>query len=349
LGHSELNDLLRDARVQSECLEDPGLNKHVSSDRWAAVVRQFAYRTYFARLYAAASRNSDIRGAVIPYLDYCLYGIAALGSPFGGTPWCGITMRTGDALLTHHTSIRSVAIRSLCKNKTIRGLFTIDPRMEGRSTQLREGGRGMLRYVGDPVAIAATGDRTKMRAALAVSDVTTVVLIFGSLDERKGIDCLLTGLLKLDPNIPLTLLLVGKQSKSIQALLATPRFRSLWSAGRIKSIERYVDETELADALAGADAAWLGYHGHQHMSGVFQLAAAHGLPIIATREGAIGFMANRVSLCTAIDPQDPAQVATALCDLALRPRVRRAPAEIRDLLATNSRERFGAAIAAVFS
>ena len=349
LEHSALKAVLAEPRVHALSAELVKLRTRVSQSRFDGIYRQFAYRRYFSRLHAAARRRWEINGVVVPYLDYCIYAIAALGSPFGRVPWCGITMRSGDTVLGDRLTARSVMLRSLPESTYMRALYSIDPRVGGWITHHGQVASGKLHYLGDPVAVTASGDRLKLRSALAITEATTVVLVFGTLDKRKGIEALLDAMRSLEPELAVTVLLAGRQSAELRTLLSDGRYARLHGAGRIRCIDRYLEESELADVLAGADIAWLGYIGHDHMSGVFQLAAAHGLPIITTPAGALGFLAGMVSLTTAVDPTNVPMVTATLRRMVQGPRVRRASAEAEQLMTQYSPARFGATIAAGFS
>jgi glycosyltransferase involved in cell wall biosynthesis len=348
LMHPALQELLRSDNVHSVSLEIPGASTRKRFHGLRLLWRQLQYRSYFSKLFSLACRQHKLDGVVVPYLDYCLYAFAALGAPFGRISWCGITMRMDSDALERRASPQAFAMRLLCRAPTLKSVFTIDPRYSGQQSAAFAGAYGKLLQIGDPVEELATGNRRRIRLELRIPDEAVVVLVFGTLDSRKGIEHLLLGMLHSDPAAPITALLVGRQTSTIHALLSQPRWQALRDRGGIISLDRYVPNSDIADLFAGADAAWLGYVGHQHTSGVFILAAAAGLPIIATRVGAIGFLADRVSLSTKVSQDNPREVADALNQVANLPRIRRDPDECRQVAAAHSPAQFGLRIAAQF-
>jgi glycosyltransferase involved in cell wall biosynthesis len=297
--------------------------------------RQFAYRAYFGRLFEHASAGAPVGNVIIPYMDYCLYAFAMRGAPFRSSPWCGITMRTSPPGDTVADACRWWLVRRLCRTPALTRLFTIDPRLPAR-----------LAYLADPVERIAPGDRAAARQALGVTDGDHVVLVFGSLDKRKGIEWLLEAMRRLASSQRVVALLAGRQTPELQAQLLEPRWRELRATRRVLCLDGIVPQDELGGIFAAADSAWLGYMGHQHASGVFNLAAATGLPIIATNAGAIGLMADEVSRTYKVNPADPHEIGAVLSELAGAPRQLRDTSECERWQAAHSVAAFGATVSA---
>ena len=58
-----------------------------------SIVREFTYWRFFRKCYKHISADSRPDVVFVPYLDYCLYAIGLLGSPFVNCPWVGLAMR----------------------------------------------------------------------------------------------------------------------------------------------------------------------------------------------------------------------------------------------------------------
>jgi len=348
LMHPALQELLRCRDVRSVCLEVPAVATRARNHRLQLLRRQLLYRSYFSKLFALSCREHKLDGLVVPYLDYCLYAFAALGVPFGRVPWCGITMRMDSTALSRPLSTQALGMGLLCRSRSLRSVFTIDPRFSGQQAATPAGSFGKLLPLPDPVDTPAVGNRQRIRLELGIPDEAVVVLVFGTLDSRKGIEHLLLGMLHSERSANIKALLVGRLTSAAKALVSQPRWQTLRDRDALLSIDRYVPNNELADVFAASDAAWLGYVGHQHTSGVFILAAASGLPIIATQEGAIGYLAGKVSLTTQVAPGDAQEVAAALNRLGRDRHRRRDPEECQQVAAAHSPIQFGKRIAAQF-
>ena len=57
------------------------------------VARELAYWRLLRAWYKAHAETVQPDVVFLPYLDYCLYAIGLLGSPFSGCPWVGLAMR----------------------------------------------------------------------------------------------------------------------------------------------------------------------------------------------------------------------------------------------------------------
>jgi glycosyltransferase involved in cell wall biosynthesis len=346
LAHPVVAELLAGQGVESVCLDAAVVSAHQRTNRISMIKRQFAYRTYFERLFKLASADHAVGDVIIPYVDYCLYAFALRGAPFQSSRWCGITMRTSPPGTGVNDIFRWRLIDRMCAAPKLARLFTIDPMFQAGDAAARHKLPAKLAYLADPVERIERGDRTASRKAYGVDDWTHVVLVFGSLDQRKGIEWLLEALLRLPKTAGITAMLVGQQTPELRAQLQEPRWRPLYASARILSVDRVISQSELGGVLAAADSAWLGYVGHEYASGVFNLAAVHGLPIIATAAGAIGLMASRVSRVISVNPTDSGEVARALRALARGPRQLRDATECERLQAAHSVSGFGATISA---
>jgi glycosyltransferase involved in cell wall biosynthesis len=346
LQHPEVAEVLACRGVKAVCLPAAEVAAGPQNNRMSMLKRQFAYRAYFGRLFEQACAHCAVGDVVIPYVDYCLYALAMRGAPFRSLPWCGITMRTSPRGSGVEEIFRWWLIDRVCAAPALARLFTIDPMFQTGDASTRRKIPAKLVYLADPVERIELGDRTATRKAFGIDDGVHVVLVFGSLDGRKGIEWLFEAMLRLPPTVRIAALLAGRQTTELQAQLREPRWQELYASQRIVSVDKVIPQAELGGVLAAADSAWLGYVGHQHASGVFNLAAIHGLPIVATNAGAIGLMASRVSRVIRVNPTDSRAVARALSDLIGGPRQLRDAAECERLQAAHSVSAFGATISA---
>ena len=66
-----------------------------------------------------------------------------------------------------------------------------------------------------------------------------------------------------------------------------------------------------------SDIAWLGYRGHYTMSGMLAQAGSMGLPVIACKEGLIGWFTEKYELGVALNNLDEKEVINAINRLLL--------------------------------
>ena len=145
-----------------------------------------------------------------------------------------------------------------------------------------------------PIQIARIGtDSTRYlppkdvaRRCLQISIDQKVMLFFGTLDWRKGLDVLLDALALL-PRGEYRLIIAGGQPTRIRD---TPKYQEWYArivekAGRFVSevlLLGFVDEKKMGDIFASSDLVVLPYVVPQKVSAVLNLAASHEIPCIAS-------------------------------------------------------------------
>ena len=298
------------------------------------------YWRIFRHLYREASASQFVARVVVPYADYFLYALPLLGSPFGPTPWIGITMRANF----HHASvgvraprqpfvnaIKAMLFRSALRTDGLQTLLSIDPTLpqwhasqsgssgqSGQSAHSRHAGYGerpagaALAYLADPSPDAPGTTPAVARARLRLG-AGPHLLVYGAVTARKGIRELVQALAGL-PGAP-TLVVAGVQDDEVREFLL--------AAGPALSpppviLDRFITEAEEADLFAACDAVWLGYKGHYGMSGVLVQAYRNGKPVVATAEGLIGWFCNGRELGPVLDDLSPPAVRRALGQLWAR-------------------------------
>jgi len=254
---------------------------------------------------------------VLPYVDYCFYALALLGTPFRGIPWCGISMRlsingTGSAASTSMPWKWRMA-RRILGDSNLKALFVINPSVKDMpQSWYTPMLRSRVRYLPDPAEHAGGSSRHESRIALGISDRTVTILVFGSIDERKGIDALLGSLATERDLDDYTVILAGKQSESMRAQMHAPVCVQLRSQSRLIVLDRFVSSAEQGDLFAAADVVWVGYRNHVYMSGVLVLAGRATLPVIGTSSGEIGKLIEEHGIGVTARIDRPPEVTRAL-------------------------------------
>lgn len=302
------------------------LQRFDTSDRnfFKMIHKMIKFRRIFQDLYKRGLENCQIDFVMLPYLDYCTYAFAILGSPFAKTPWAGLVMRAGF----HHSacgvkappgSLDSVKERlffRLLRNSFLQALFTIDVTLKEytENLSLLQGSR--LVFIPDSTETKRSMSREQARQELGISKHGFIVLVYGALSLRKGIEVLIRAM--EDRSFPSEgcLLLAGKQDEEVEKFLLSPLANNLKMSGRIHQMNRYLSVDEENMVFSAADVVWLGYQGHYHMSGVLVQAGVMGLPVIASDEGLIGFLTERFSSGIVVTASNATAIATAIGELS---------------------------------
>jgi len=274
------------------------------------------HHRYFRYAYRLIAQFQPISLVVVPYVDYFLYALPFLGSPFDGAPWLGITMRSSF----HHrkvgvkapdrrivNTVKACLFRQAVQAKGMRALLSIDPTLSEWSAHTLGQRAAAVRYLADPFPDAQADDPAAARAKLGLSPRTRHVLVYGSITDRKGIRELVAALETMH-DAP-TLVVAGEQDGETREFLRAHAQR-LTPAPIL--LDHFITNEMEFELFSACDAVWLGYKGHYGMSGVLVQAYRFGKPVIATAEGLIGWFCRGGTLGPVIDDLSPPSIAAAM-------------------------------------
>ncbi|MBW4441690.1 MAG: glycosyltransferase [Plectolyngbya sp. WJT66-NPBG17] len=199
-------------------------------------------------------------------------------------------------------------------------LFCLDPYAIDQIQSLQPTAK--IQHLPDPIEPQTTDsiEITTLRKQLGISESRKILLLFGFLDQRKGIYQILRAIKQLDPDIArsLCLLLVGQvDPKEQTSLMTTIQTIEKQTPVQIVLQDQFVKETfpyfQLADIVLAP------YQRHVGMSGILLQAAAVNKPILSSNYGLMGELVERYQLGEAIDSEDPSEIAVALERMWLDP------------------------------
>ncbi|PQV52454.1 glycosyltransferase [Paraburkholderia sp. BL21I4N1] len=304
------------------------------------------FHRYFKRVHSILSRMQNIRLVVVPYVDYFFYSLPFLGSPFGKTPWIGITMR---ATFHHHkvgikapdrpvvNAIKAQLFKRAIRTSGLRTLLTIDPTLPEWAARYSSKTGAKVAYVADPFPDEHAENPVLARARLGLDTDQRYLLVYGAITERKGIYELVHALTRLD-HAP-TLIVAGEQDDVTRHFMRN-HVRSLTPAPLV--LDEFISNDVERDLFSACDAVWLGYKGHYGMSGVLVQAYRFGKPVIATEDGLIGWFSRRCELGPILSDLSSASIGRAITEtMTSWPHPREAePAAREDLLSRHTLGQF---------
>lgn len=288
-------------------------------------VRELYLHRLFANLFRESCRIQEPDIVLVPYLDHCSQAMALLGSPFNETPWAGIFLRPffhfsrmgvhGPPLSTI-LKIKEKTFLRLMTNRNLIKVFTIDEAFDEFMLAHHPVSASKLRLLNDPAELVGVVSKETARQALGIPQDAFLILLYGSITPRKGLDVLLQSFRERAIPSKVHVLLAGKQDKSVAALLQEPIAQELAEHGRLHSMNRFLDAQEEYAAFQASDAVWLGYRGHYPMSGVLVQAGQMNRPVIACDEGLIGWLTKKYELGMVVTTSDQSQIIAAIKRLA---------------------------------
>ncbi len=182
--------------------------------------------------------------------------------------------------------------------------FAVEP---GRVTVIAHGEYGFFGRDAEPVG------REAARRRLGLDPSDEVALFFGYIREYKGLDVLLDAWPTVAGARPGARLVVAGDPVRLDA---ARRDALLAAATRVGAIHRfgYVPFSDVTVYFAAADVLVLPYR-HVSQSGVLFLALAQGLPVVATRVGALPEVICDGDSGLLVPPDSPGALAQALVRL----------------------------------
>ncbi|WP_041758263.1 glycosyltransferase [Paraburkholderia phytofirmans] len=276
------------------------------------------FHRYFKRVHSIITRMQSIRLVVVPYVDYFFYSLPFLGSPFGKTPWIGITMRS---TFHHHkvgikapdrpvvNAIKALLFKRAIRTTGLRTLLTIDPTLPEWSARGASKHSAAIAYVADPFPDEHAENPVLARERLGLDPEQRYLLVYGAITERKGIYELVHALTRLE-HAP-TLIVAGEQDAGTRHFMRN-HVRSLNPAPLV--LDAFISNDMERDLFSACDAVWLGYKGHYGMSGVLVQAYRFGKPVIATEDGLIGWFSRRCELGPILSDLSSASIGRAITE-----------------------------------
>lgn len=302
--------------------------------------REYSVRKSFQLIFKKVRTASTVDFVFVPYFDYCLYAVGLMGSPFGTTMFGGICMRPAFhyqecgviAPITKLDWIKRCLFVRLLRGKYVRKIFSIDQLLVEYTKQHISTARDKIEYLPDPVDKPVEVNNAKIRARYGTPIDSKIILVYGVLDERKGI-CLLLDTLETESELDeWQVWLIGIQSPSIEELLAGNRWTKLMKHRRIQVRNEFVTTEIEQQVFSACDVVWIAYQTHYGMSGVMVHAGLHGRCIIACQTGLIGWYACKMSLGMVISNTT---LSVKSCLTTLR------DGAVRDMYGANGKKAFG--------
>lgn len=194
--------------------------------------------------------------------------------------------------------------------------YRLDP---GRVVALPHGNEAIFAQLKRPALTAAD-----LRRDLDLAGGTRVVLFFGTLSRYKGVDVLIEAFARLSARVPAArLVIAGFPAADFDVEAHRARARDLGVGASVRFVPRYLEADEIAAWMECAEVAVFPYRE------IFQSGAVHvpltlGVPVVATRVGAIPEVVEDGRTGLLVPPEDPAALAEAIerllsdVELALR-------------------------------
>ncbi|NRB39308.1 MAG: glycosyltransferase [Pseudomonadales bacterium] len=280
-------------------------------------IREICWWQWMKTAYLQCSSVANIDKVFLPYLDYLVRAIPILGSPFKKAPFSGIVMQQKF----HHKSagiespqspyafLDQYLFNRTISNKNIQHIYSIDETLCANY----DSKTCKIKYLADPVSLTKPVDKKTAKTLLGINTEKPIILVFGAISPRKGIESIIKTIHEF--NLDVCLVLAGNQDEAAHRILHSESAKELAVAGKIVHFNTFINENDEDLFYCASDIIWCGYLNHYTMSGVLIKAASSQRPVLSCQEGLLGYLTQKHQLGLAIDCQTPKAVKTAIHSL----------------------------------
>jgi glycosyltransferase involved in cell wall biosynthesis len=203
---------------------------------------------------------------------------------------------------------KRVTLAAALRNPHLRYLFCFD---QFAVRYFRTRSRVQAVPLPEPLYDPTTGSSPRSPILEDVEPGRRRLLLFGSIDERKGIGPVLDALASLSDRdqSQLALVLAGRVGDGVVERIG--RFDSE-SNVQVVLEDRYVDEEEIQPLVRGCDLVLLTYVHHVGSSGVLVRAARAGVPVLSSDYGLLGAQVRQKCLGATVDATSASAIRATL-------------------------------------
>ena len=273
--------------------------------------------------FSKISRNNLPDIVYVPTIDWIIKATEILGSPFGNTPFVALYMKPKHHLKSMNLGKSSrldwlydILFKKVLKIKSLKKLLVIDEFFYKYTRKKYANLQNKIKYVPDFSSIKIRTSKKTARKNLGIPINAKVILVYGSLQLKKGIKELLKIFQDDQISKDIIILLAGQADHNVKKLFKTFNVKKLISQKKIFIYFNFQDEKGEQQVFAASDAIWLGYTKEfSGSSGVFYQALHSNLLIIGQDHGIIGHKIKKYNLGITLPIQNTKKVIKKLNNL----------------------------------
>jgi len=318
-NHAAFDIISADHAVALRTIVMPEVIRPASTGSVALLLSQLQLWKALARASSANNHFSDFDLIYCINLDYFEKALSLRGSPFGNRPFAGMLMNpkfhraaTGLGPPSRGDFLYRMLFKRLLALSGLEQLMVVDRPFREFCLQQGFAHAEKICLVSDVGEFSHSELEDSARDSLGLPPGAFVILLYGSLSRRKGVEQLLRAVQALDhPEV--VALVAGKPDRAIAELFSLPWCRALQASGQLVIRAGFQDDVSEAKVFAAADLVWLGYVGGAYgSSGVLYQAGSAGLPVISMADGLVGWTVRKHSLGISLATSDIPGVVDAI-------------------------------------
>lgn len=239
-----------------------------------------------------------------------------------------------------------IYLRTVLHQARLNKLFCLDPFVVKHIQQWQTTAEAVV--LPDPVVtnFDRSLDSGEVRTDLKIEGDRLVFLLFGALDERKGLHKVLEAITLLPQNLSSQVcLLLGGRISQRDKQQAYAKFEQLALNSNVQLIveDRFLPESEIQRYFQAADIILAPYQRHVGMSGILVRAAAVQKPVLSSDYGLMGEVTRRYQLGLTVDSTVSQEIALGMSHFINNPS-QKSPVKMRAYAERNSADKFAEVI-----
>lgn len=302
------------------------LNEHrlKSPNKIKLFLHQFICFFNLKKAFKEVSKIQSFDKILFLDLDYCDKVISILGSPFGKQDFSCIYVtlsfhrfNIGISNFKYLDFLYKYLFNSIYKINTLKKIFIIDDSFFYylKKNNLTKKYKKLV-YLPDPVEISNNILNKDNLETFKPNFKKFTILVYGTLNFKKGIKQLLDGLL-YDNNQNIQILIAGRADLETEKLITDNTYKCLFTNKQIIYLNRFITNEEEYEIFNSVDVVWVGYVGDfSGSSGVYYQASLYGKPVISRDTGYLGWITRQNSNGVVCNPLSPSSVNDAIIMLS---------------------------------
>lgn len=274
----------------------------INSPKTSGIIQLFMYqlKMFFKIKYAFNNLNKiyDFDKVILPTLDHCDKVISIFGSPFRKVPFLGIYMSPkfhrnsmGIGLKSRSDKFYHFLFYRLLKIKTLKNLLIVDPLFYKYIQKFKSNLFIKLLFFNEPINLSGCSSKIEARIKLNLPLDSKIILIYGDISKRKGVEDLISTIKLLDKSY--ILYIAGTINTNLELYFESKEVINLIEENKLVISHGFKNDDEQYNCFRASDLVSVAYEKtFTSSSGVYYQACSIGLPVIVNKYGLLYWLVS---------------------------------------------------------
>ena len=285
----------------------------IDSPKISGIIHLFMYqlKMFFKIKFAFNNLTKiyEFDKVILPTLDHCDKVISIFGSPFKKVSFLGIYMSPkfhrnsmGIGLKSRSDSFYHFLFNRLLKIKTLKYLLIVDPLFFNYIQKFKSNLLSKLLFFNEPINLSGSTSKIEARIKLNLPIDSKILLIYGDISKRKGVEQLINTIKLLDKSY--ILFIAGTININLELYFNSKEVVNLIEEKKLFISYGFKNDEEQYNCFKASDLVSVAYEKtFTSSSGVYYQACSIGLPVIVNKYGLLYWLVinNKNGISTEIN------------------------------------------------